>query len=63
MVASRLTPTPGAPSTRKDCEALFAELLDAAAHTDNPNAYPAIYDWLKHNFPAHLRGNVKQEKP
>jgi len=55
MVASRLSPAPGAPSTRADCEVLFADLLDAAARTGNPNAYPFVYDWLFNNFPPHLR--------
>lgn len=51
MVASRLSPTPGAPSTRADCEALFADLLDAAERSGNPNAFPVIHDRLKKKFP------------
>lgn len=61
MVASRLTPTPGAPSSRADCEKLFADLLDAAERTGNPNAFPVVHDWLRNNFPAHLRGEPKTE--
>ena len=58
MVASRIAPVPGAPSTRLDCENLFAELLDAAARSGNPNAFPVVYDWIKNNFPAYLRDDT-----
>lgn len=51
MVASRITPAPGAPSSRADCEVYFAELLDAAERSGNPNAFPVIHDRMKKQFP------------
>lgn len=51
MVASRLSLAPGAPSTRADCEVYFAELLDAAERSGNPNAFPVVHDRLKKKFP------------
>lgn len=51
MVASRISPAPGAPSSRADCEVYFAELLDEAERSGNPNAFPVIHDRLKKKFP------------
>ena len=50
MVASRISSAPGAPSTRADCEVYFAELLDAAERSGNPNAFPVIHDRLQKKF-------------
>jgi len=44
-VASKIT-SRREPSTRQDCEAYFAELLDRAEATENPNAFPVIHELL-----------------
>jgi len=49
-VASRL-PQKREPSTRADCEAYFAKLMDAADLSDDPNAFPVILHRLKKEFP------------
>jgi len=49
-VASRFT-QPRTPATRKDCEAYVQGLLDLAAASNDPNAWPVILHRLKKEFP------------
>lgn len=63
MVAPLHPSHAGPPSTRPDCERLFRGLLDGAAQTGNPNAFPVIYDWLQQQFPVQLRTHNPGETP
>jgi len=56
-VVKSLLNTPKEPSNRGDCERYFQRLLDAAEESDNPNAYPVIYDRLQKKFPLDEWGN------
>ncbi|MBA4136749.1 MAG: hypothetical protein C0518_05480 [Opitutus sp.] len=50
VVASRFTDRKS-PSTRKDCEDYFTQLMDAADLAENPNAFPVLFERLKRQFP------------
>jgi len=50
VVASRIPAEHRRPSTRAECEAYFAELLDRAAASNNPNAFPSIHHRLLQEF-------------
>jgi len=50
-VASRLPQDQRKPSTRAECEAYFATLMERAEASDNPNAFPVIHDRLRKKFP------------
>lgn len=50
-VASRIPLDKRQPSTRAECEAYFATLMEAAEVSGNPNAWPVIHDRLQKKFP------------
>jgi hypothetical protein len=60
-VASRI-PQRRTPSTRQDCEAYVQQLFDAAEESDNPNAFPVIFDLLTRELPLDKwRSKIKDE--
>lgn len=51
QVASRIPPDQRKPSTRAECEAYFATLMERAEASGNANAFPVVHDRLKKKFP------------